>query len=149
MERKPNRFLVGCLIWLVGFLIISSCLVPAGMLAGGLTMFFSEDLITSTVGTLMCPSSTVPEIISFETTRIDEDGFERPSTSFEMVCKTPDGNVVKNSGGLYALIWNGFFIALGIILSMILAAILTILIQRLLKNKSEHNSPYPPTVKIE
>lgn len=149
MERKPNRLLIGCLIWLVGFLVISSCLVPAGMLAGGLTMFFSEDLITSTVGTMMCPSSTIPEIISYETTRIDEDGFERPSTSFEMVCKTPDGNVVKNTGGVYALIWNGIFIALAIILSIILAGILTILIQRFFKHKSDQNSPLPPTVKIE
>lgn len=149
MKSKPNQLLVSCLIWLVGFLVLSSCLVPAGMLAGGLTMFFSEDLITSTLGASMCPSNTIPEIISFETTRIDEDGFERPSTSFEMVCKTPDGNVVKNSGGAYALIWNGIFILVGIIISIILAILLTMIIQKIFRNKFNQNPPLPPLVKIE
>lgn len=149
MDRKPNRLLIGCLICFVVFLVISSCLVPVGMLAGGFTMFFSEDLITSSLGQLMCPAKTIPEIISYDSVRIDEDGFERPSTTLEMVCMTPDGNTVTNLGGTYALIWNGIFILLGLILSFILAVLVTVLIQRFMKQKSDQIPPIPPLVKIE
>lgn len=149
MVQSPNRLLVGCLIGFVVFLVLSSCLVPVGMLAGGFTMFFSEDLITSSLGQLMCPANTIPEIISYDSVRMDEDGFERPSTTLEMVCKTPDGNTVTNLGGSYALIWNGIFILVGLILSLILAILVTDLIQRLMKKKSDQNPSMPPLIKIK
>lgn len=149
MVQRPNRLLIGCLIWFVVFLVISSCLVPVGMLAGGFTMFFSEDLITSSLGQLMCPADTIPENNSFESTRIDEDGFKRPSTTFEMVCKTPDGNTVTNLGGMYALIWNGIFVVVSIILAAIFSIVLTLLFLRIFRNRGNQNTRTPPLVKIQ
>jgi hypothetical protein len=149
MEQKPKNILTGCLIWSIGFLIISSCLVPAGMLAGGLTMYFSEDLLTSTIGQLMCPTNTIPEIISFESTRIDEDGFTRPSITFEMVCKTPDGTNVTNLGGMYALIWNGIFVVVSIILTAVLLIVLTIIFLRIFRTRDNLKNLTPLLVKIQ
>ncbi len=149
MERKTNRFLTGCLVWFVVFLVISSCLVPVGMLAGGFTMFFSEDLITSSLGQFLCPVNTFPEIISYDSVRIDEEGIERPSTTLEMVCKTPDGNTVSNLGGSYALIWSGIFVVVSLVLSAILSVVITIIFLRIFRNRDNQKNQTPPLVKIQ
>jgi hypothetical protein len=149
MERKPNRFLTGFLVWIVSFLIISSCLAPAGMFIGSISSLFTGDLIISTLGSFMCQEDSTAEIRSYKSNRVDEDGFVRPTTYYEMHCVDVNGNSIKNLGGGYALIWSGIFIFIGIIVSSIIAFLITFLIQRFFRNKSNKDPAAPlPLVKI-
>ena len=148
MERKPNRFLSGCLVWGIAFLLLSGCLVPASIFVAGMSTFFSEDLIAPTLGPYLCPENTNAEIISFESTII-EDGYIRPATSYEMLCKSPEDVTVKNLGGSYALIWSGIFAFVSVILAAILAVFLTFVFLRLFRKKTNLNNPSPPLVKIQ
>jgi hypothetical protein len=149
MERKPNRLLSGCLIWIIAFLLISGCLVPASLFVAGMSTFFSEEFIVPILGPYMCPENTNAEIISFESTMIGQDRFVRPSTTLEMICKSPDGITVQNLGGSYAFIWSGIFVVVGLILAAIFAIILTFVFLRITRKKANHNSPSPPLVKIQ
>jgi|AutmiccommuBRH23_1029490.scaffolds.fasta_scaffold00280_21 hypothetical protein len=148
MERKPNRLLSGCLVWVIAFLLVSGCLVPVSLFVAGMSTFFSEDLIAPTLGPYLCPENTTAEIISFESTIIDQDGFDRPSTTLEMICKSSDGITVQNLGGSYAFIWSGIFAVVGLVLAAILSVVLTILFLRIFRNRGSQNSPTPPLVKI-
>lgn len=148
MDKKPNRTLSGCLVWGIAFLLISGCLVPVSLFIAGMSTFFSEDFIAPTLGPFLCPENTVAEIISFEST-ITEDGYVRPATSYEMLCKSPDDVTVKNLGGSYALIWSGIFVVVSLVLAGILSFVLTLLILRIFRNRSNQNSQTPPFVKIQ
>lgn len=148
MERKPNRSISGCLIWVIAFLLVSGCLMPVSLFISGMSTFFSEDLIAPTLGPFLCPENTVAEIISFESTII-EDGYIRPATSYEMLCKSPEDVTVKNLGASYALIWSGIFAVLSMILAAILAVLLTFVFLRLFRKKTNLNNPSPPLVKIQ
>lgn len=148
MERKPNQSLFGFLVWVVAFLLVSGCFVPASLFFSGMSTFFSEDLIAPTLGPFLCPENTVAEITSFESTII-EDGYVRPATSYEMHCKSPDNTIIKNLGGSYALIWSGIFVVVSFVLAAILSIVLTIIFLRILRKRDNHNNQTPPLVKIQ
>jgi hypothetical protein len=149
MERKPNRLLSGCLIWIIAFLLISGCLVPASLFVAGMSTFFSEEFIVPILGPYMCPENTNAEIISFESTMIGQDGFVRPSTTLEMICKSPDGITVQNLGGSYAFIWSGIVAVISLIPSSIIALFVTIIFLRIFKKRNNDKPQMLPYVKIQ
>jgi len=148
MDKKTNRTLSGCLVWGIAFLLLSGCLVPVSLFIAGMSTFFSEDLIAPTLGPFLCPENTVVEIISFEST-IMEDGYVRPATSYEMLCKSPDDITVKNLGGSYALYWSGIFVVVSLILAGILSIVVTIIFLRIFRNRDNQKNQTPPLVKIQ
>lgn len=149
MERKPNRSLSGCLVWVIAFLLVSGCLVPVSLFIGGMSSFFTEDLITSTLGTYMCPDNTDPTINTFESTEYDVDGFPRDTTYYELTCLNASGEIVENFGGSYALIWSGIIAGISLLFSAFLAIIVTIVFFRIFKKKTNAGSQMPPLVKIQ
>jgi len=149
MEMRSKRSLSGCLIWIIAFLLVSGCLVPVSLFVSGMSTFFSEDLIAPTLGPYLCPVNTNAEIITYDSTIIDQDGFTRASTSYEMICKSPDGITVENLGGSYALIWSGIFVVVSVLLAAIFSIVLTLIILRLFRNKTPQTSQTPPLVKIQ
>ncbi len=149
MERKSNRLLSGCLIWVVAFLLVSGCLVPASLFIGGMSTFFSEDLIASTIGPFLCPENTTPAINTYESTETDVDGFPRQATYYEMVCLDSNGISIKNLGGSYALIWSGIFALLSLVLAAILSVVLTIIFLRIFRKRGNQNTQTPKLVKIQ
>ncbi|HSM25724.1 MAG TPA: hypothetical protein VK856_12745 [Anaerolineaceae bacterium] len=149
MERRPKRLLPGCLVWVITFLLVSGCLVPASLFVAGMSTFFSEELITSTLGTYMCPENTDPKIHTYQSNEIDVDGFSRNATYYEMTCLNASGEVVENLGGSYALIWSGIIAVISLIPSSLIAFFLTILFFRIFKKRNSNEQSLPSLVKIQ
>lgn len=149
MERKPKRFLSGCLVWVMAFLLISGCLVPASLFIAGMSTFFSNELITSTLGTYMCPENTDPQIHTYQSVEMDVDGFPRNATYYELICLNASGEIVQNLGGSYALIWSGIIAVLSLIPSALIAFFVTIIFFRIFKKRNRNEPSLPSLVKIQ
>jgi hypothetical protein len=85
-----------------------------------------SDLAIKTTGGWLCPEGTTPESYSYATTTRDANGFEQPSTAYELHCVDSSGNVVKNDPVLYAFAWIGIFAGLGIFVAVILAFVFAV-----------------------
>lgn len=111
---------IGCLVWFVLFGIISTCLVPVGLMSAGVTS--GTDFVAQTVGVYLCPPETQPGLYTYSTTIRDERGVDMPATGYELICMDANGETVVNLGPTYAFIWTG---ALGVAGAAI-AAVLSI-----------------------
>jgi hypothetical protein len=128
----------GCLVWIIVFGILSLCLFPAAMMIGGFTSV--SNFAMQTIGTFICPEGTVGQSYSYPTTTTDEFGNSQPSTAYEMHCVDTNGEVVKEDPILYAILWTGAMVVMGLgvaaLLAFILAAPAGVLIARVLdRNK--------------
>ncbi len=136
---KPARTgaLSGCIIWLIVFGVLSSCLVPAGMMIGGFTSV--TDFAMQTVGPFVCPDGTTVESRSYATTTNDEFGNPQPSTAFVLQCVDVNGTVVKEDPVLYAFLWIGILALIGLVIAALLAFVFAapagVLIARLFNRK--------------
>ncbi len=140
MKKLSAGTVSGCLIWVLIFFLLSSCLVPVAMAFGGITS--GTDFVAKTLGPVYCPENTTPEIYSYATTSIDENGFSRPATAYELHCVDSSGEVVNTSVVSYAFLWTGILAVIGLVLSGIFAFVLAapagMLLGRLLnKNKQD------------
>jgi hypothetical protein len=86
---------------------------------------FSEQAIQTT-GKFPCPEGTAPESYSYQTTRTDEYGNTQPATAYELHCLDESGELIKTDPIVYAFLWDGIFVLVGLIvvvgLSFALAA---------------------------
>ena len=128
----------GCVVWIIVFGILSTCLLPAAMVIGGFTSVSS--LAIRTIGPVVCPDGTTAESYSYATTTTDEFGNSQPSTAYEIHCIDASGTVVKEDPVLYAFLWIGIFVLIGLgiaaLLAFVLAAPAGMLIARVLdRNK--------------
>lgn len=149
MEQKPNRILSGCIVWLIVFFLISSCLIPVGIFISSFSIITADESIIMTLGSFMCPGGSDPIIDSYQSTIMDEDGLPRTNTVFEMKCLDAKGEMVKNLGGSYGVIWVGIFIIGSILISGLLALVLAIPLTKFFRPKFKRNSNLPPLVKIQ
>jgi len=76
--------------------------VPSDMVVGSITSTVTGRFRGAYSGSRLCPTGSTAEIFTYETTTTDENGFETPSTAFEMRCVDADGNIVKDLGPTYA-----------------------------------------------
>ncbi len=131
----------GCIIWFLVFGILSACLLPAAMMIGGFTS--ASNFAMRTVGPIICPDGTTAESYSYATTTTDEFGNSRPSTAYEIHCIDESGTVVKEDPVLYAFLWMGIFVLIGLgiaaILAFALAAPAGVLIARALSRNKKAN----------
>jgi len=147
MRKAKTTAFSGCLIWLILISVISSCILPVFFLIGSLSSF--SDFAIKTTGGWLCPEGTAPESYSYATTSRDQRGFERPSTAYELHCIDASGNVVKNDPVLYAFIWIGISAAIGLIVTAVLALVLSVpggmlvtrLLEKLKSTKSKADLP--------
>lgn len=119
MNPKSTGAVSGCLIWILVFGVISSCLAPLGMIVGGVTSV--SNFAMQTIAPLICPEGTTAESYSYATTSVDEFGNTQPSTAYELHCVDSTGTVVKEDPVLYAFLWMGIIVVLGLVIAAGLA----------------------------
>lgn len=121
MNPTKTSFLSGCIIWFFACSLVSSCLVPAALMAGGLSSTLAADNVAGMVSPVLCPAGSTGEITTYQTTTRDDNGVDRPSTAYEMRCVDASGQVVRDSNPDYAFVWIGLLAAGGLVLSGLLA----------------------------
>lgn len=143
MKSTTTGTVSGCIIWVIVFGIIGMCVVPVAGMVGGLSS--ASGLAVRTVGPMVCPDNTTPEIYSYATTTTDDFGVSTPATAYEIHCLDASGENVKTDPVAYAFIWIGIIAAIGFVLTGILALVFAapagVLIARLFnRNKSINNA---------
>lgn len=136
---KTTGAVSGCIVWIIVFGILSLCLLPVSMIIGGFTSV--SNFAMQTLGPLICPDGTTAESYSYATTTTDEFGNSQPSTAYELHCIDASGAVVKEDPVLYAFIWIGFIVVIGLVIAALLAFALAapagMLIARLLNRNKQ------------
>lgn len=124
MKSAKTGALSGCIVWVLVFSILCACLLPVTMVVGSVTSTVTGDSVARILGPRLCPAGSTAEIFTYATTTRDENGFEMPSTAYEMRCVDTSGNIVKDLGPTYAFVWIGLLGVVGLILSAVLAFLL-------------------------
>jgi len=136
MKSLTTGTLSGCVVYVIVFGFLLTCLVPLGMGLGGFTSTISADFVARTLEPYLCPDGSHAEIITFQTTSTDEFGNESPATGFEMQCVGPGGEITREPSPDYGFIWIGVIgvasLILAALLSFVLAAPAGVIIGRLL-----------------
>jgi hypothetical protein len=139
MKAAKTGTISGCIVWIIVFGILSTCILPAAMMIGGFTSI--SNFAMQTLAPIICPDGTTAESYSYATTTTDEFGHAQPSTAYELHCVDANGLVVKEDPILYAFLWIGIIAATGLIiavfLSFALAAPAGVLIARLLNRRQK------------
>ena len=141
MKPRTAGTVSGCLVWIIVFGILSSCLLPTAMVIGSFTSV--TNFAMQTIAPMICPEGTSAESYSYATTTTDEFGNSQPSTAYELHCVDSNGEVVKEDPVLYAFLWIGIIalISIGIaaLLAFALAAPAGVLIARVLDRNKKTN----------
>ena len=119
MNNAKTGTLSGCIIWIIVFGTLSFCFLPASMMIGGFTS--ATNFAMQTVGSLICPEGTAGQSYSYPTTTTDEFGNSQPSTAYELHCIDTNGKVVKKDPILFAFLWMGSVVVIGLGLAALLA----------------------------
>ena len=129
----------GCIVGVILFVLLSACLLPAGLMAAGFTS--QSDFAVKTIGGYLCPAGTTPDLTSYATTILDERQVEMPATAYELICVDASGQTLVNQGPTYAFIYTGLGGAAGLLLALVLALIFSapagLLAARLLGGRKE------------
>jgi len=141
MKSARTGTISGCIVWVIVFGIIGTCIIPVAALVGGLSSTSGPAL--KVVGPMICPENTSPKIHTYASTTFDEYGFERPATGYELQCIDINEKVVKTDPVVYSFIWIGIIAAIGVVLTGILAfafaAPAGVLIAKLLNRNKNNN----------
>lgn len=124
MKSATTGTLSGCLIWVIVFFFLLTCLVPVAAGVGGLTSTLSEDFVVRTLEPYMCPKGSHAEILTYASTSIDDFGNEQPATGYEMQCVDANGEITRAPSPDYSFVWIGVLAVVGLILAAILAFLL-------------------------
>ena len=147
MKSATTGTISGCIIWLIVFCLISSCLMPVAMFIGGFTSV--TDFAMQTVGQFICPADTTVGYRTYETTSTDQYGNSQPSTAYVLQCLGANGEVVKEDSVGYAFIWMGGIAVIGLIIAGVLAFALAapagVLISRLFKRGTDYTKNIEPS----
>jgi len=141
MKPKATGTLSGCVVWIIVFGLLSFCLLPVSMMVGGFTSI--SNFAIQTLGPVICPDGTTAEAYSYATTTSDEFGNSQPSTAYELHCIDANGAVVKEDPILYAFLWIGILVVIGLVIAALLAFALAapagVLIARVLDRNRKTN----------
>jgi hypothetical protein len=139
MKSATTGTVSGCIVWVIVFGIIASCLFPAAMMIGGFTSV--TKFAMRTVGPFVCPEGTTVDSRTYATTTTDDFGNPQPSTAYVLQCVDANGEVVKEDPVLYAFIWMGILAGVGVLLAALLAFVLAapagVLIARVLNRRKK------------
>ena len=124
MKSASTGAASGCVVWLIVFGALSTCLCPVAAVAGSLTS--NLDPVVGLVGPWLCPKGSTAQIHSFDTTTTDDNGNSVPATGYEMNCVDASGTVVSNAGPSYAFIWVGILLGVGLVVAAVLAIFLAV-----------------------
>ena len=124
MKSATTGAVSGCVVWMIVFCVLSSCLLPVAMMVGTLTSLLSVDFVADILGPYFCPQDSTVEIITHKRSGTNSSGGRYSSTSYEMQCVDSNGNVVREPSQDYVLIWLGILAVTGLILSALIAFLL-------------------------
>jgi len=124
MNSNNKRKLTGCLLLFLIFAIISGCFFPTAIFIGGFTSTLQADFVSGIIGKMLCPEDSVAEIITYETTTLDEIGNRMASTGYEMQCVDANGVIVREPNPDYAFYWVGILATISLFLSLVLSFLL-------------------------
>ena len=93
MKPATTGTVSGCIIWFIVFGLISTCLLPVGMMIGGFTSV--TNFAMRTLEPLICPDGATAKSRSYATTTTDNFGNSQPSTAYVMQSVDSNGAVVK------------------------------------------------------
>lgn len=119
MKPTTTSTLSGCVVWIIVFGILGSCIFPITMLVGGITS--ASNFAMQTIGPVICPDGTRVQTYSYTTTTTDEHGNTQPSTAYELHCVDANGIVLKKDPVLYAFAWIGIIAVIGLGIAALLA----------------------------
>ena len=139
MRSATTGTISGCIVWIIVFCAISTCIFPIAAAIGGITS--ASEFTMKTLGPYICPEGSSAQSYSYDTTTTDEYGNSQPATAYVLQCVDANGKVVKEDPVGYAFLWIGVLALAGLIiaalLSLALAAPAGVLIGRLLnRNKT-------------
>jgi hypothetical protein len=139
MKSATTGTVSGCIVWIIVFCALSTCIFPAASMIGGFTS--ASGFTMKTLGPYICPEGSTAQSYSYATTTTDENGNRQPSTAYVLQCVDANGEIVKEDPVAYAFLWIGILALAGLIiaalLSFALAAPAGVLIGRLFnKNKT-------------
>ncbi len=109
----------GCAIWVLAFVIVSTCFCPLAMAGGALASTVGSEWAATMVEPYLCPENSTAEIVTYQTTITDDSGSVGPATGYIMQCVDRAGAVVRDGSPDYAFYVVGVF-ALG---SLVLSAL--------------------------
>ena len=116
----------GCLAWFLLFAILSSCLCSGAAFFGGISSTLGSEPVARFLEPYLCPESSRAEIITFQTTTVDEFGNESPATGYEMQCVDESGTIVREPSPDYAFYWIGTLVAGSLAVAAVLALALAL-----------------------
>jgi hypothetical protein len=110
----------GCVLWLIAFCVLSTCLFPVAMFVGGFSSTLQADFVAGLMEPYLCPENSTAEIITFQTTTTDEFGNQQPATGYEMQCVDANGTIVREPSPDYAFYWLGLLAVVGLVAAAVL-----------------------------
>lgn len=138
MKSASAGTISGCLVWVIVFGLISSCLVPLAFMVSSFTG--ESDYAIHVVGPLICPKGTTPVLYSYATTSTDSNGFPVDATAYELHCLDANAQIVKNDPIVFGFLWDGIGAGIALIVTAVLALVLAapagVLVGRLFKPKT-------------
>lgn len=141
MRSATTGTISGCVVWIIVFCALSTCIFPVAAAIGGITA--ASDFTMKTLGPYICPEGSTAQSYSYDTTTTDDYGNSQPATAYVLQCIDANGEIVKEDPVGYAFVWIGILALAGFIiaalLSFALAAPAGVLIGRLF-NKNKTNA---------
>ena len=122
MKSATTGAVSGCLVWIIACGAISICILPVSTAIGGMTAV--SNFAIQKTGAIVCPANTTINVRTYATTTTDSNGFRQPSTAYVLQCVDASGKVVKEDPVVYGFIWIGIIVAIGLVLSGVLAFVL-------------------------
>ncbi len=139
MKSAATGTLSGCVVWVIVFFALLTCLIPVAAFVGGLSSTLAAEFVAGILEPYLCTEGSHAEIITFQTTSIDDFGNAQPATGFEMQCVNAQGEITRESSPDYGFIWLGVLGLAALILSVVLAFLLAapagVLIARLFSGR--------------
>jgi hypothetical protein len=130
----------GCVLWLIAFFILAMCLCSVAGFVGGFTSTLGADWVAGIMEPILCPDDSQAEIVTSQTTIMDESGVEQPAVSYAMQCVDAAGNVVREPSPDFAFYWIGMTMLLSLVLAAVLAFFLAAPIGGLVARFSQRRS---------
>ena len=141
MRSATTGTISGCVVWIIVFCALSTCIFPVAAAIGGITS--ASDFTMKTLGPYICPEGSTAQSYSYDTTTTDDYGNSQPATAYVLQCVNANSEIVKEDPVGYAFVWIGILALAGFIiaalLSFALAAPAGVLIGRLF-NKNKTNA---------
>lgn len=126
MKSASTGALSGCLVWVITFVALSTCLCPLAVTAGTIMSFANGDFVAHLVSPYLRPPGSTGKIHTFETTSTDDNGNSVPTTGYEMICVDSSGTEVANTGPAYSFLWIGIASLIGLLMAGLLAIVLAV-----------------------